>query len=428
MASSSPQDGEKRNRRAQRPLIAPALPLNLKPRATSTAAPVIARSPNVNPASVSEPPTAAEEPGTADSPTRAQEEKTPASTDPALSLENDTAAQSFVLPEPEAAPERHPSSAAPEVLDQFTSPDEKETDIISSKPSPRAALLTTQSPTPEPAQDESPVNGASLDASQSKSASNAGTQSTHPENEVQPPPQPAQLVKPNNKTLPRRYFSSEEPILDWADEMSEEMPADTLHIPSVPHLPELSSGSNSDHNIISQGIDPPAAPANPPKPVFGSTASPRLQSDGVVEDTSKHDAQILTNGYSYSQEPESEYSSMHMTPAKPDKSATPVMNGHARQYSQAHTECPVSDITSHLNKLFDTREWADWTVQLVSLNATYPAIALSCSWSCDFSQSDSILPYAQSYADQTHDSDYTSVSSTICAASRIRGSFEISLQ
>jgi hypothetical protein len=375
MATSSPQDGEKRNRRAQRPLIAPALPLNLKPRATSTAAPVVARSPNDNPANISEPPTAAEEPGTADSPTRAQEVKTPASTDPALSLENDTTAQPFVLPEPDAAPERHPSSAAPEVLNQFTLPDEKETATTSPKPSPRAALSTTQSPTLEPVQDESLVDAASLDAPQSKSASNAGTQSTFPENEATSPPQPAKLVQPNNKTVPRRYFSSEEPILDWADEMSEEMPADTLHIPSVPHLPELSSGSNSDHNMISQAIGPPAAPANPSKPVFGSTASSGLQSDGVVEDTSKHEAQMLTNGYSYSQEPESEYPSMHLTPAKPDKTVTPVMNGHARQYSQAHTECPVSDITSHLNKLFDTREWADWTIQLVSLNATYPAIA-----------------------------------------------------
>ena len=372
MATSSSPNGEKRSRRAQRPLIAPALPLNLKPRATF--APVTAQSPKVDPTNDLEPPTAAEEAGAVTSPARAQGDEKPAGTYPAISVENDTVVE-LVVREPEAAPERHPSSAAPEVLDQFTSSNTKDAATTSPKQSPRPAPSTAQSPVLEPAQDKTLVNGPSLDAPQPTSASNAETQSMLPEHEAKPPAQLARPVTPKTAIQSRRHFSSEEPILDWADEMSEEMPVDTLHVPPVPRLPELSSDSNSDQNIHSQAAGPPAATAHASKPVFGSTISPQLQSDGVGEVTSKHQARIVTNGYSYSQGHESEHPDMHLTPEKPDKSAMPVMNGHARKYSQALSECPVSDISSHLNKLFDTREWADWTIQLVSLNATYPAIA-----------------------------------------------------
>lgn len=376
MATSSPQDGAKKKRKIQRPLIAPALPLNLKPRSTPASEPAAIPFSTVNLINGLEPSAVTEETKAVTLPAQALELAPYTSYGPEPSLNNENSNEPAV-PEKEAQPERHPSSAAPELLILDTTPVHEDAGnasrSVTPKASSQAAPSSTQSPAPEPAQDNTHINGVASETLQVTSMSTVEATNVQPEFQAQAPAQFTQTARPNSTIMPRKYFSSEEPILDWADEMSEEMPPDTLHIPSVPHLPELSSDSNSaqDANLH----DVAHAPAHPHKPVFGFTAVPELQSDGIAEDTPGRETQKITNGYSYSPDPKAEYPGMNLTPSKPDIHITPFMNGHAREGSQALIEQPLPDIFSHLNKLFETKEWADWTIQLVSINASYPPVA-----------------------------------------------------
>jgi hypothetical protein len=380
MATSSSQVGVKKKRKAQRPLIAPALPLNLKSKSTRTSEPATTQSPNFDFANNPEPGDVAEETKEVALPIQELEETPVTDSSPGSVLKNDTADEPALF-EQESRPERHPSSAAPEVLDEYTSPGHENAEStfrsMTPKASSRAAPSSTQSPAPEPAQDESHVNGVALEAFQVTSMSTGGSTNTRPASQVQVQAQTqlTQTAEPSKMIVPQRYVNSGEPIRQWAQEMSEEMPPDTLHIPSVPHLSELSSDSSAAHDADLQAVAHAPELAHPSKPVFSSTFVPELHSDATAEDTPKREASILTNGYSYTPETKLGYAGMTKTPSKPDRIMVPFVNGHIRQTSQTLSEHPMSDISSHLNKLFETREWADWTIQLVSLNASYPPIA-----------------------------------------------------
>jgi hypothetical protein len=143
----------------------------------------------------------------------------------------------------------------------------------------------------------------------------------------------------------------------------------------VPHLPELSSDSSTAHDASSQSVTHAPPSAYPSKPIFGTTSVSELQPDTVEDEEPKREAPILTNGFSYTPERKVDHAGTNLTPSKPERSMLPFVNGHVRQNSQPFSEQPMSGILIHLNKLFDSREWADWTIQLLSVNASYPPIA-----------------------------------------------------
>lgn len=380
MATFSSQAGAKKERKAPRPLIAPALPLNLKSRSGPTSEPAVKPTPDVDVTNASEAAEVAEQANEAALNIQALKEAAATNSTPESFL-NKNNAKEPVFPEPEAQPERRPSSAAPELtneittlIDEITEPSSRS---VATKASFRAASSSIQSPAPESAQAGSQVNGVASEALEATPVSVGGSLETYPGHHAQAlaPTQSNQTAQLNSTIMPRRCFSSEEPILDWADEMSEEMPPDTLHIPSVPHLPELSSDSRAVHHAISQADVHVLASAHPPKPVFGSTSISEVQPDIMAEESPKLEASVLTNGYSYTPERKLDHADTDLTPPKPDRSIVPLVNGHVHQSSQVFSDQPMSDILSHLSKLFDSREWADWTIQLLSLNASYPPIA-----------------------------------------------------
>jgi hypothetical protein len=373
MATSSSQDGGRKKRKSQRPLIAPALPLNLKPKPTPTNEPAPA------------PPTPNNATGNQDTSTIgavavAQEPEAGVNASPISEQQGslNNVSQTVDTGPNDPSGEQASATSDDSLSKHVVSGNHGEDNSRSSTPkaSSRAELSNTQSPASGSASAEPRTDGISSETLQNLSASiehlnfqpgQGGSSASNTTGEIAQEP---------NTVMPQRYFSSEEPILDWADEMSEEMHPDTLHIPPVPHLPELSSDSMAPQGTIIQTDTDYSAQVQPPMPIFGSAAAQELQSEGITAETPKHDGQHLTNGYSHTPEPKAVATDYSMTPYQTVPAPTPLQNGHVRGVSQSFVpRGPIPDITTHLTKLWETRDLADWTIQVILSNGTYPPVA-----------------------------------------------------
>ena len=371
MATSISQDGGRKKKKSQRPLIAPALPLNLRPKPTPTnepaSAPFTANNATDNQDTTTVGAVAQEpEAGINISPVSEQQG----------SLNNviQTADTGH-----DVTSEKPESATTDDSLSKHIIPDnhrEDNSQSSTSKESSRADLSNTHSPAPGSASAESRTNGISSETLQNLSASIENLNFQPGQGGSSTSNTTGEIVQEPNTLVPRRYFSSEEPILDWADEMSEEMPPDTLHIPSVPHLPELSSDSMAPQGTIIQVDADYSVQMQPPMPIFGSAAAQELQSEGTTAETPKRDGHHLTNGYSHTPESKAITSDHSMTPYQTVPAPTPLQNGHVRGVSQSFVpRGPIPDMTTHLTKLWETRDLADWTIQVMPSNGTYPPVA-----------------------------------------------------
>ena len=222
------------------------------------------------------------------------------------------------------------------------------------EPHTNGMLEAPQSTRPVLSEDVDPGEGSALQAQ-----AETMDQSTHGKSSI----------------MPRKFFSSEEPILDWADEMSEEIPADTLHIPSVPHLPELSSDTVAPQSMNRQASSDPTQQPQYLKPMFGSM-SQELSSRDITVDTPQREGNHLSNGSIYTPEAQIASFTADTTASRTARPTTPLANGHARKVSQTpSSQVPIVDMTTHLAMLFATKEWADWTIQIISSDSSYPPVA-----------------------------------------------------
>lgn len=380
MATSSSQDGGRKRKKPPRPLIAPALPRSFKPQPTTPASELASAPHTSSNATVAHSATAIKR--EAFGATRiAQEVDTNSSPSPGseqhagLNSVTQTAATLNNAPS-----EEQESVLVESAGGKSTSQDTQEYDksrSVTPKASSRAESLNTQSPAPASASAESHTNGVIAEALQNLPTSiehlnfQPGS-SSHNGSLITGQSAPEQTT-----VMPRRrYFSSEEPILDWADEMSEEMPPppDTLHIPPVPHLPELSSDSTASQFVNSQGV--PDYEIQPSRPIFGSSAAQELHSEPIASETPKRNVKQMTNGYSHIPEPKAAISDHSTTPYQTAQASIPLQNGHVQTVSQPFLpRRPMADINTHLTKIFETRDLADWTIQVVPPNGTYPPVA-----------------------------------------------------
>ena len=375
MATASAQDGAKKKRKAQRPLVVPALPLKLKPKQQPvtelTPAPPIAN----DTLSAPEPETNTEEAVTIGRPTQESWKEVNGSSSPLLQGGDNWPAVTV----DDGRAETNESPAVPEVPDDTPKAVNDEEDggsrSTTPKASSRAHLSSTQSPASELASAESHANGIGPRDDQSAPVAHTGTHQSHDSEAVAP--SSGHSAQDFNTIMPPKYFSSQEPILDWADEMSEEMPPDTLHIPSVPHLPELSSDSSAVHySSIPLSVPNHTSQQYPARPAFGASTGQEQQSDEIDAMPPVSDRAPLTNGYACTTESKKVISDSMVTTYEVNDRAVPHAKGHNQFPSQVTSDLTVvSDISSHLSKLFETRQWADWTIEVAASDGSYPPVA-----------------------------------------------------